>query len=77
MPSKKTTGDPMPLYDDPSLSFNLSASEAAKLLGISERMLWTLTNSGEVPHIRLGRRTLYPKPLLEKWILERARAKKD
>ena len=56
MPSKKDANESMPLYDNPSLSFNLSAAEAAKLLGISERMLWTMTKAGEVPHIRLGRR---------------------
>ena len=77
MTSKKNANESMPLYDNPSLSFNLSAAEAAKLLGISERMLWTMTKAGEVPHIRLGRRTLYPRPLLEEWVLKRARLRRD
>ncbi|MCA9281104.1 MAG: helix-turn-helix domain-containing protein [Phycisphaeraceae bacterium] len=45
--------------------------EAARMLGISERLLWTLTNAGEVPHIRLGARVLYPVKALNEWIEER------
>ena len=37
--------------------------EAAKALGISERLLWEWTDRGVVPHIRLGKAILYP------WIL--------
>lgn len=45
--------------------------ETAQMLGISERLLWTLTNAGEVPHIRLGARVLYPVKALNEWIEER------
>ncbi len=45
--------------------------EAAQMLGISERLLWTLTNAGEVPHVRLGARVLYPVKALNEWIEER------
>ena len=38
----------------------LNAKEAAQALSISPRKLWELTNRGQVPHIRLGRRVLYP-----------------
>lgn len=34
--------------------------EAAKALGISERLLWEWTNKGVVPHVRLGKAILYP-----------------
>ena len=33
----------------------LRPKEAAKALGISERLLWTKTNCNEVPHCRIGR----------------------
>jgi len=33
--------------------------DAAKRLGISERTLWTLTDAGEIPVVRIGRRVLY------------------
>ena len=45
--------------------------EAAEMLGISERLLWTLTNAGEVPHLRLGSRVLYPVEALKQWVEER------
>lgn len=73
MPPRKDPHDLAPLLDDPSLAFNLSARQAAALLGISERMLWTLTSQGQVPCQRLGRRRLYPRPLLEAWAVEQAK----
>lgn len=51
--------------------------EAAKLLGISERLLWTWTHSGHVPHVRLGSRVLYPIELLRRWLEEKARISKS
>ncbi len=36
----------------------LSVQEAAKLLGISERMAWKLVASGEINSIRLGGRRM-------------------
>lgn len=42
--------------------------EAAALLGISERLLWSWTNARKVPHVRLGARVLYPVDLLRKWL---------
>lgn len=50
----------------------VSAREAAAMLGISERLLWTWTRSGKVPHLRLGVRVLYPVDLLRAWINEQA-----
>lgn len=46
----------------------LIAREAAAMLRISDRRLWTMTNAGEVPHVRLGRRVLYPLDQLGSWI---------
>jgi len=37
----------------------ISAANAAKTLGISPRSLWTLTQAGTIPHVRLGRRVMY------------------
>lgn len=50
----------------------LSPKEAAIALGVSERLLWSLTAAGEVPHTRLGRRVLYPHDLLKRWLADRA-----
>lgn len=41
--------------------------EAARLLGISERLLTTLTQSGRVPHLRLGKAVLYPVNAVLAW----------
>jgi len=37
----------------------LNAKDAAKLLAISERTLWTLTKNATIPSIKLGRSTRY------------------
>jgi predicted DNA-binding transcriptional regulator AlpA len=42
----------------------LSRSETARRLGISERLLWTLTARGAIPCVRLGRSVRYcPKTI--------------
>jgi len=46
--------------------------EAAKALGISERLLWDWTNKGVVPHVRLGKVILYPVDSLREWLKEQA-----
>lgn len=37
----------------------INATQAAKTMGISPRSLWTLTQAGTIPHVRLGRRVMY------------------
>jgi excisionase family DNA binding protein len=51
----------------------LGAVEAARMLGIGTRTLWTLTKSGEIPHARVGRRVLYPLHDLRQWLAARTR----
>ena len=46
--------------------------EAAKALGISERLLWEWTNRGEVPHVRKGKAILYPVDSLRRWLEDQA-----
>lgn len=57
---------------DAPLMLALRPREAARSLGISERLLWSLTNRGEIPHLKLGRATLYPVDQLQQWLRERA-----
>jgi excisionase family DNA binding protein len=40
-------------FPDPS-KLLLSSREAAKVLSISERSLWTLTKNGEIPFVKIG-----------------------
>jgi excisionase family DNA binding protein len=51
----------------------LRPKDAAKALGIGARLLWSLTNQGVIPHIKLGRATLYPTDLLRAWLAEQAK----
>jgi len=46
----------------------LRAKDAAVALGISERTLWTLTNTGEIPHGRIGRAIVYPVDRLREYL---------
>jgi len=48
--------------------------EAAKALGISERLLWGWTNKGLVPHVRLGKVILYPVDSLRDWLRQQAQS---
>ena len=49
----------------------LTAPEAARVLSISARKLWSLTNSGEIPVIRVGARSVrYPVEALREWIAD-------
>lgn len=47
----------------------LRPRDAARALGISERCLWSLTQRGEVPHVKIGGRlVLYPRAALVDWL---------
>lgn len=46
----------------------LRTSEAAELLAISERQLYTLTRSGSLPCVRIGRLVRYSPDALRDWI---------
>ena len=50
----------------------LRPKDAARALGIGERLLWTLTNQNVIPHLRLGRAVVYPVAELERWLVTQA-----
>ena len=50
----------------------MRSREAAKALGISERLLWEWTSRGEVPHVRKGKAILYPVDSLRRWLEDQA-----
>lgn len=51
----------------------LRPRDAARMLGIGERTLWTLTAPrGPIPCVRVGVCVLYPVPLLQAWLAEQA-----
>ena len=57
---QNTGGENLPLL--------ISAAQAAKTLGISPRNLWTQTQSGTIPSIKLGRRVMYSPSSLQNWV---------
>ena len=50
----------------------LRPKDAARALGIGERLLWSKTNCGEIPHVRIGRAVVYPVDLLREYLARRA-----
>lgn len=57
----------------PADRLEVGRAEAAEMLGISERLLWTWTNAGSIPHVRIGARALYPVDELRRWLEQHAR----
>ncbi len=53
----------------------LRPREAAKALGIGERLLWSKTNAGEIPCVRIGRVIVYPIEQLREWLANQATGK--
>ena len=53
----------------------LTARQAARLLAISERTLFTITKSGELPAVRIGRSVRYSVDALRDYV-RRASEKK-
>jgi excisionase family DNA binding protein len=46
----------------------LRPRQAAELLNISEQSLWSLSNAGQVPFVRIGRLVRYDPVTLDRWI---------
>lgn len=55
----------------------LSIKEAARMLSVSDRTVWTLTNKGLLPVTRIGSRTLYSVESLRRFISEAERAESE
>ncbi len=53
----------------------LSIPEAAKAVGVSERLMRTLLP--EVPHLRLGNRVVIPVSLVVEWLCKQAQQEQN
>ena len=62
--------------EDANTTLALRPREAAKALGISDRLLWQWTHDGKIPHLRVGRAVLYPRAELRAWLSRQAEAAK-
>ena len=60
------------LSEDEAIAYlALSARDAARALGICRRTLHTLTQEGDLPVVRVGRRLLYRPESLRAWLAAR------
>lgn len=62
-PSRHAEANPQPLF--------WNARQTSAALNIGGRLLWSLTNSGENPSVRIGKRVLYAPMDLHTWIESR------
>lgn len=60
----------IPLFktDVPTDALALPPRVAARALGVSPRTLWAYTKSARIPHLRIGRRVVYPVEGLREWL---------
>jgi predicted DNA-binding transcriptional regulator AlpA len=56
------------MMTEKSTSLLVNSRDAAQLLSISERSLWTHMKSGSLPHVRIGRSVRYDIVDLREWI---------
>ncbi len=50
----------------------LRPREAAVALRIGRRLLWEMTNRGEIPCVHIGRRVVYSVDQLKEWLAAKA-----
>lgn len=60
------------IHTNPAPVLALRPKDAAKALGIGERLLWSMTNQGLIPHLRCGKAVIYPVDSLRTWLAEQA-----
>jgi len=72
-----TEGKPTSMAEGTAVRLALRPKDAAKALGIGERLLWEKTNCGEIPHVRIGKAILYPVDVLREWLAEQAKGGKQ
>lgn len=58
----------MMLMDNSKLC--LSAADVSEQTGLSISLIRKLTRSGEIPHLRIGRRIIYPAEALAEWLAQ-------
>jgi excisionase family DNA binding protein len=46
---------------------NMTASEVAELLGVSRQSVYDGAGRGEIPHLRVGKRLIFPRAALVEW----------
>lgn len=55
----------------------LTTKEVARLLRLNEKKVYQLVNSGQIPHVRIAGKWLFPKREIQGWLKERTERAKD
>lgn len=45
----------------------MTVAELGRLLGISRKTVYEAAARGEIPHLRVGRRVIFPRAAVERW----------
>lgn len=61
----RSSNVPDPSHTDPML---VGMTEAARMIGVSARTLWSMANAGELPTVRIRRRVLFNVAALREWV---------
>ena len=48
----------------------VNVKELGKLIGLSSDTIYTLVSQRRIPHVKVGRRVLFPVKAIEKWLDE-------
>ena len=51
----------------------MNTKETARFLGLNEKRIYRLAKEGKIPATRIGGKWIFPRALMNQWILERAR----
>jgi len=72
--SPRNVHAPAPAIPDAEASLGacFTVREAAAFLNLNEKKLYELANSKDIPAARIGGKWLFPRALLEEWLLEQA-----
>ncbi len=54
-----------------SLTQYLTAEQVAERLGLTQNYIYRLAKTGEMPHVKIGRRVRFPEDEFDKWLADR------
>ncbi len=55
----------------------VTVKQLAEMMGLNESAIYQLTSQKRIPHVKIGRRVLFPVEVVRKWLEEHAVSAKD
>ena len=62
------------MKDQPTATYNVK--QTASALGVSEKLVYRMVEQGEIPHLRISNRIVFPRHLFDEWLDEASRSAK-